>query len=63
MHSERLREEGGLDAYIGHDAANVPADEDVEIVYSSAVPAENPERLAARRRGLADRPERSCWPS
>ncbi len=41
---------------IGHDAANVPDGEDVEIVYSSAVPADNPERLAARRRGLADRP-------
>ena len=53
---ERLREEGVLDARIGHEAANVPAGEDVEIVYSSAVPAENPERLAARRRGLADRP-------
>jgi UDP-N-acetylmuramate--alanine ligase len=56
VHSERLREEGVLDASIGHDAANVPDGGDVEIVYSSAVPAENPERLAARRRGLADRP-------
>ncbi len=54
--SERLREEGVLEASIGHDAANVPDGEDVEIVYSSAVPAENPERLAARERGLADRP-------
>ncbi len=53
---ERLREEGVLEASIGHDAANVPAGDDVEIVYSSAVPAENSERLAARRRGLADRP-------
>jgi UDP-N-acetylmuramate--alanine ligase len=56
VHSEHLREEGVLDASIGHDAANVPDGEDVEIVYSSAVPADNPERLAARRRGLADRP-------
>jgi UDP-N-acetylmuramate--alanine ligase len=56
VHSERLREEGVLEASIGHDAANVPGGEDVEIVYSSAVPADNPERLAARRRGLADRP-------
>ncbi|HEY5286801.1 MAG TPA: UDP-N-acetylmuramate--L-alanine ligase [Solirubrobacteraceae bacterium] len=56
VHSERLREEGVLDASIGHDAANVPDGGDVELVYSSAVPAENPERLAARRRGLADRP-------
>ncbi len=53
---ERLREEGVLDARIGHEAANVPAGEGVEIVYSSAVPADNPERLAARERGLSDRP-------
>ncbi|HEX4116078.1 MAG TPA: UDP-N-acetylmuramate--L-alanine ligase [Solirubrobacteraceae bacterium] len=56
VHSERLREEGVLDASIGHDAANVPEGEAVEIVYSSAVPPENPERIAARERGLADRP-------
>ncbi len=56
VHSERLREEGVLDVSIGHDAANVPDGGDVEIVYSSAIPADNPERLAARRRGLADRP-------
>ena len=39
-----------------HDAANVPAGEDVEVVYSSAVAAENPERVAARERGLRERP-------
>lgn len=53
---ERLREEGVLDAAIGHDAANVPAGEEVELVYSSAIPPENPERVAARARGLAERP-------
>jgi UDP-N-acetylmuramate--alanine ligase len=53
---ERLREEGVLDAHIGHAAANVPADPDVELVHSSAVPAENPERQAAAERGLADHP-------
>jgi UDP-N-acetylmuramate--alanine ligase len=53
---ERLRAEGVLDAHIGHGADNVPAGTDVELVYSSAVPAENPERQAARERGLADRP-------
>jgi UDP-N-acetylmuramate--alanine ligase len=52
----RLREEGVLDAAIGHDAANVPSGADVELVYSSAIPAENPERAAARERGLPDRP-------
>ncbi len=45
-----------LEPRIGHDAANVPEGDDVEIVYSSAVPAENPERVAARERGLAERP-------
>lgn len=52
----RLREEEVLDATIGHDAANLPSGTGVEIVYSSAVPAENPERVAARERGLPDRP-------
>jgi UDP-N-acetylmuramate--alanine ligase len=53
---ERLREEGVLDARIGHDPENLPAGGDVELIYSSAIPAENPERAAARSRGLADRP-------
>ncbi len=53
---ERLRAEGVLVASIGHQAANVPAGEAVEVIYSSAVPPENPERLAARERGLAERP-------
>jgi UDP-N-acetylmuramate--alanine ligase len=52
---ERLREDGLLDAQNGHDPANVPAGEGVELVYSSAVPAENPERAAARERGLPER--------
>jgi UDP-N-acetylmuramate--alanine ligase len=53
---ERLRADGVLNASIGHDAANVPAGEGVEVVYSSAVAAENPEREAARERGLRERP-------
>jgi UDP-N-acetylmuramate--alanine ligase len=53
---EHLRAEGVLDAQIGHDAANLPEGEDVELIHSSAVPPENPERLAARARGLPDRP-------
>lgn len=51
-----LREEGVLDAAIGHDAGNVPAGEDVEVVYSSAIPPENPERVAASKRGLPEHP-------
>jgi UDP-N-acetylmuramate--alanine ligase len=52
----RLREDGVLDAHVGHDAANVPAGEGVELIYSSAVPQENSERAAARERGIAERP-------
>ncbi len=53
---QRLRDDGVLDAQVGHDAANVPAGEGVELIYSSAVPEENSERTAARERGLAERP-------
>jgi UDP-N-acetylmuramate--alanine ligase len=55
-YTERLSADGVLEARIGeHDGANVPAGEDVEVVYSSAVPSENPERAAARARGLPER--------
>jgi len=46
----------GVDVHVGHDAANVPGGADVEVVYSSAVPADNPERAAARERGLREVP-------
>ncbi len=47
---ERL-EEAGATIAIGHDAANLAAD--VELVtHSTAVPADNPELVEARRRGL-----------
>ena len=48
-YTERLREHG-IQPAIGHDAANVPAD--AEVVYSSAVPGDNPERRAAPGREL-----------
>lgn len=48
-YTERLREHG-IEPVIGHAAGNVPPD--AEVVYSTAVPADNPERLAARRREL-----------
>lgn len=51
----RLRELG-VRTFVGHDAANVPAGDDVEVVHSTAVAAENPERAAARERGLQDHP-------
>ena len=42
----------GIEPAIGHDAANVP--DGAELVYSTAIPAENPERAAARERGLRE---------
>jgi len=46
--------EAGIEPVIGHDAANVPEGDDVEVVVSTAVPADNPERVAAARRGLRE---------
>ena len=48
---ERLRALG-VDAHAGHDAGNVPDGDDVEVVVSSAIPAANPELVAAHERGL-----------
>lgn len=54
---ERLLSDGALlDAFVGYDAANVPEGDDVEVFYSSALPADNPERRASRERGLPERP-------
>ncbi len=61
---ERLRADGVLEASIGHDAANVPSGEDVEVVYSSAVPAGEPRAGRGARAGpAASVPARSCWAS
>lgn len=49
----RVRE-AGIEATIGHDAANVPSGDDVELVVSTAIGAENPERVIARERGLRE---------
>jgi UDP-N-acetylmuramate--alanine ligase len=46
--------DAGIPVAIGHDATNLP-DGDVEVVSSTAIPADNPERVEARRRGLDDR--------
>ena len=53
---ERLAADGILDAAIGHRAENIPPGSEIEVFYSSAVGAENVERLAARERGLPERP-------
>src|SRR3954454_3782852 len=47
---QRLRA-AGIDARAGHDAAHVP--EGAEVVLSSAIAADNPERVAAEERGLS----------
>lgn len=46
----------GIDARAGHDAANVPAGDGVELFHSTAIPPANPERAEAARRGLPDHP-------
>jgi UDP-N-acetylmuramate--alanine ligase len=53
---DRLESEGALRASIGHAAANVPPGEGIELVYSSAVPADNVERSVARERGIPELP-------
>jgi UDP-N-acetylmuramate--alanine ligase len=51
---ERLADDGVLVAAVGHRAENLPAGEGVELVHSTAVGPENPERLAARERGIPE---------
>ena len=46
----RLRA-AGIEPATGHAAANVPEEPEVEVVVSTAIPPENPERAAARERG------------
>jgi UDP-N-acetylmuramate--alanine ligase len=53
---DALAADGVLQASIGHAAENVPAGDGVEVIYSSAVPAANIERVAARERGVPERP-------
>ncbi len=44
----------GIPAIVGHDAANVPEGDDVELVVSTAIGLENAERVAGRERGLTE---------
>jgi len=54
---ERLVRDGILERHaIGHGAGNIPDGDDVEVYHSSAIPTDNVERLAARERGLRERP-------
>lgn len=43
----------GISVAVGHAAENLPADADL-IVFSDAVPSDNPERAEARRRGIRE---------
>ena len=42
----------GADVHAGHGAEHLPDGPDVEVVHSTAVPADNPELVLARERGL-----------
>jgi len=44
----------GIDARVGHAAANVPDGDDIELVVSTAIGTDNPERVAGRERGLRE---------
>jgi UDP-N-acetylmuramate--alanine ligase len=55
-YAQRLLEQTGIETIVGHRAQNVPDGDDVEVVHSTAIAADNPERVAARERGLPDRP-------
>ncbi|HEV2753880.1 MAG TPA: cyanophycin synthetase, partial [Solirubrobacteraceae bacterium] len=50
---ERVRA-AGIAPALGHDAAHLPPGDDVEVVISTAIPPDNPERVAARERGLPE---------
>jgi UDP-N-acetylmuramate--alanine ligase len=50
--SRALAADGVLAVAIGHSAQNLPAGAGVEVICSAAIPADNPERVAAERRGL-----------
>jgi UDP-N-acetylmuramate--alanine ligase len=50
---DRVRD-AGIEPAIGHDAANVPGGDDVELVVSTAIGTEDPERAVARERGLRE---------
>jgi UDP-N-acetylmuramate--alanine ligase len=47
-----LLADGVLEPLIGHRAENIPAGDDVAVVFSSAIAPDNVERLAAAKRGL-----------
>jgi UDP-N-acetylmuramate--alanine ligase len=55
-YAQRLLEQTGIETIVGHRPENVPPGDGVVVVHSTAIPPDNPERVAARERGLADHP-------
>src|SRR4029079_13705095 len=51
-YAERLLEQTGIRTIVGHRSDNIPVGDDVEVVHSTAIAQDNPERVAARERGL-----------
>ncbi len=51
-YTDQLKE-AGVTVHIGHDASNIPEGDDVVVVVSTAILANNPEYVAAQERGLA----------
>ena len=45
--------EAGIQVFIGHDASNLPADDNAVVVVSTAILQNNPELKAAHERGMA----------
>ena len=54
--AQALALDGAVDVAVGHRSENVPAGDDVEVFYSSAIAPDNVERLAGEQRGLKVRP-------
>jgi UDP-N-acetylmuramate--alanine ligase len=48
-----LLKEKGMEVFIGHDAKNIPSDTTL-LIYSDAIPKENPERAYARELGIPE---------
>ncbi len=53
-YAQELRDQTGIEVAVGHDIANLPPGDRVEVFHSTAIPDDNPERVAAHARGLPD---------
>jgi UDP-N-acetylmuramate--alanine ligase len=53
-YAQELLEQTAIRVTVGHDAANVPPGDRVEVFHSTAIADDNPERVAAHERGLPD---------